>query len=102
MTGVCPRGAQVRRVTGSSEAPDSSQNTSTVRRQRALRQILGPVLGHPAGDRLLVAFDRAAGGALQPPAQATQQLPGMAGMVASPGQLLDHGDNADQGPVVGV
>ena len=27
MTGVQPRGAQVRRVTGNSEAPDSSQNT---------------------------------------------------------------------------
>jgi len=64
-TGVRPRGAQVRRVTGNSEAPDSSQNTITARRLRALRRMLGPVLGHPASDRLLVALDGAAGGALQ-------------------------------------
>src|SRR5215212_4740162 len=102
MTGVCPRGAQVRRVTGSSEAPLSSQNTITARRRRALRQILGPVLGHPAGDGLLVTLDRAAGGALQPPAHAAQQLPGMAAMVAGPGEPLDHGGNALKGPVVAV
>src|ERR1044071_878260 len=99
MTGVCPRGAQVRRVTGSSEAPLSSQNTITARRRRALRQILGPVLGHPTGDRLLVTPHSAAGGALQPPAHAAQQLPGVAGMVASPGGLLDQGGDTGQGPV---
>src|SRR4030095_10600115 len=102
MTGVCPRGAQVRRVTGSSEAPLSSQNTITACRRRAVRQILGPVLGHPAGDGLLVELCRAAGGALQPPAHAAQQLPGMAGMVAGPGEPLDHGSDALKGPVVGV
>src|SRR5215207_2958736 len=102
MTGVWPRGAQVRRVTGNSEAPDSSQNTITARRRRALRQILRPVLGHPAGDGLLVALDGAAGGALQPPAHAAQQLPGVAGMVAGPGQPLDHGGDARKGPVVSV
>src|SRR5215216_5799631 len=99
MTGVCPRGAQVRRVTGNSEAPDSSQNTITARRRRALRQILRPVLGHPAGDGLLVALDGAAGGTLQPPAHAAQQLPGVAGMVAGPGESLDHGGDAGKGPV---
>src|SRR6266545_4671894 len=52
MTGVTR--AQVRRVTGSSEAPDSSQNTTAARRRRALRRILRPVLGDPAGDGLLV------------------------------------------------
>src|SRR5215207_6543144 len=102
MTGVWPRGAQVRRVTGSSEAPLSSQNTITARRRRALRQILRPVLGHPAGDGLLVTLHRAAGGTLQPPAQAAQQLPGVAGMVAGPGEPLDHGGDALKGPVVGV
>src|SRR6266536_935503 len=45
MTGVWPRGAQVRRVTGSSEAPDSSQNTMAARRRRARARMLGPVLG---------------------------------------------------------
>jgi hypothetical protein len=39
MTGVLPRGAQLPRVTSGREAPDSSQNTSTARRRRALRQI---------------------------------------------------------------
>src|SRR4029453_4025018 len=102
MTGVTPRGAQVRRVTGNSEAPLSSQNTSTARRRRALRQILRPVLGHPTGDGLLVTLDGAAGGALQPPAHAAQQLPGVAGMVAVTGPLLDHGGDAGQGPVVGI
>jgi hypothetical protein len=62
MTGVCPRGAQVRRVTGSSDTPDSSQNTMAARRRRALARILGPVLGHPAGNGSLVAFEGAAGG----------------------------------------
>src|SRR6266511_839228 len=102
MTGVWPRGAQVRRVTGSSEAPDSSQNTMTARRRRALRQVLGPALGDPAGDGLLVALDRAAGGALQPPAHAAQQLPDVPRMVGDPGQPFDHGGDAGQGPVVGV
>src|SRR5215218_9587836 len=102
MTGVWPRGAQVLRTTGSSEAPDSSQNTSTARRRRALRQILRPVLGHPAGNRLLVALCGAAGRALQPPAHAAQQLPGVTGMVGDTGPLLDHGGDALKGPVVGV
>jgi hypothetical protein len=103
MTGVCPRGAQVRRVTGNSEAPDSSQNTIAARRRRALARMLGPVLGHPAGDGGLVAFDRAAGGALQAVVQpVAQQLPHMPGMVGNPRELLDHGRHAGKGPVVGV
>src|SRR4029450_13594747 len=103
MTGVWPRGAQVRRVTGGKEAPDSSQNTMTARRRRALRRILGPVLGHPTGDRLLVTLDRAAGWALEPPVQGVaQQLPHVAGMVGHPGESLDHGSDAGQGPVGGV
>jgi hypothetical protein len=102
-TGVWPTGAPVRRTTGSSETPDSSRNTTTARRRRALRQIPGPVLGHPAGDRLLVAPDGAAGGALQPVVPpAAQQLPDVAGMVAHPGRPLDHGGDAGRGPVVGV
>jgi hypothetical protein len=103
ITGVWPTGAQVRRTTGSSETPDSSQNTTTARRRGALRQSLRPVLGHPTGDGLLVALDRATGGALQSVVQAAaQQLPDVAGMVADPGQPLDHAGDAGQGPVVGV
>src|SRR6266540_2298989 len=102
-TGVRPRGAQVRRVTGNSEAPDSSQNTITARRLRALRRILGPVLGHPARDGPLVTLDGAAGGTQQAVAHAVaQQLPGMAGVVGDPGELLDHRGDALKGPVVGV
>ena len=102
MTGVWPTGAQVRRRTGSSETPDSSQNTTTARRRRALRQILGPVLGHPAGDRPLVTLDGAAGGAQQPVVEpVAQQLPDVAAMVGDPGQPLDHGGDAVKGPVVG-
>jgi hypothetical protein len=100
--GVWPRGAQLRRTTGSSEAPLSSQNTITACRRRALRQIRRPVLSHPAGDGLLVTLDGAAGGALQPPAHAAQQLPGVAGMVMGPGEPLDHGGDAGKGPVVGI
>src|SRR5512132_824258 len=103
MTGVWPRGAQVRRTTGSSDTPASSQNTTTARRRRALRQILGPALGHPTGDGLLVALDRAAGWALQAVAHAVaQQLPDVPGMVGDPGQPLDHRGDAGKGPVVGV
>ena len=100
MTGVCPRRRQVD-VTGSSEAPDSSQNTITARRRRALARILWAVLSDPAGDGLLVALDRAAGGALQPPAMRRSSFQG-GRMVAGPGQLFDHGGDAGQGPVVAV
>src|SRR6266536_6057247 len=103
MTGGWPRGAQVRRTTGSSEAPDSSQKTMTALRRRAFLPDPWPVGGHPAGDRPLVALHRAAGGALQAPAHAVaQQLPDVAGMVGDPGEPLDHGPDAGQGPVVGV
>src|SRR5918995_3126748 len=103
MTGVTPRGAQVRRVTGSKETPDSSQNTMTALRRRAFFPDPWPVGGHPAGDGLLVTLDRAAGRALQAVAQAVaQQLPDVPGMVGDPGQPLDHGRDAGEGPVVGV
>ena len=103
MTGVWPRGAQVRRTTGSSDTPDSSQNTMAARRRRAPARIRGPVLGHPAGDGLLVTLNRATGGALQAVVQpVAQQFPDVAGMVGDPSQLFDHGGDAGKGPVVGV
>src|SRR5215213_3191472 len=102
-TGVQPRGAQVRRVTGSSETPDSSQKTMTALRRRAFLPDPRPVALHPPLDGLLVALDGPAGGALQPPAQpAAQQLPHMTGVVGDPGDLLDHRGDARKGPVVGV
>jgi hypothetical protein len=65
--------------------------------------MLGPVLGHPAGNRPLVALDGAAGGTQQAVVQpVAQQLPHVAGMVADPGELLDHAGHARQGPVIGV
>jgi hypothetical protein len=61
------------------------------------------VLGHPTRDRPLVTLDGAAGGAQQPVVQpVAQQLPDVAGVVADPGQPLDHGGHAGEGPVVGV
>jgi uncharacterized protein YjbI with pentapeptide repeats len=100
---VLPLGAQVRLVTGSSEAPDSSQNTMAARRRRAAARILGPVLSHPAGDRPLVTLDGAAGGTQQAVVQpVAQQLPHVAAMVGDPGQPLDHGRHARKGPVVAV
>jgi Type I restriction modification DNA specificity domain len=100
---VWPLGAQVRRVTGSRDAPLSSQNTIAARRRRAAARILGPVLGHPTGDRPLVTLHRAAGGPQQPVVQpAAQQLPHVAAMVGDPGQPLDHGGHAVKGPVVVV
>src|SRR6266487_4968471 len=103
MIGVCPLGAQVRLVTGSSETPLSSQNTMAALRRRAFLADPWPVGGDPAGDRPLVAFHRAAGGALQPVAHAVaQQLPDVAGVVGDPSEPLDHGGDAGKGPVVGV
>jgi hypothetical protein len=100
---VLPLGAQVRLVTGNSEAPDSSQNTMAARRRRAAARILGPVLSHPAGDGPLVTLHRAASRALQPVVQpVAQQLPDVAAMVADPGQPLDHGRHTLKGPVVAV
>src|SRR6266567_779169 len=103
MIGVCPLGAQVRLVTGSSETPLSSQNTMAALRRRAFLADPWPVGGDPAGDRPLVAFHRAAGGALQPVAHAVaQQLPDVAGVVGDPSCLLDHARHSGKGPVVAV
>jgi hypothetical protein len=101
--GPSPRGALVRRTAGSSDTPDSSQNTMAARRRRAPARILGPVLSHATGDRPLVTLDGAAGGPLQPVVQpVAQQLPDVAAMVGDPGRPLDHGGDAVKGPVVGV
>jgi hypothetical protein len=73
------------------------------RRRRALRRMLGPVLGHPTRDRPLVTLHRAAGGTQKAVVQpVAQQLPDVAAMVGDPGQPLDHGGDAVKGPVVGV
>src|SRR5262245_35962320 len=98
-----PPGAQVRRVTGNSEAPLSSQNTMVALRRRAFLPDAWPVGGHPPLDRPLVPFGGAAGGALQAVVQAAaQQLPHVAGVVADPGEPLDHRGDALKGPVVVV
>src|SRR6266516_4114637 len=100
-TGVDPTGAQVRRTTGSSETPLSSQNTIWALRRRAFLPDPRPVLGDPALDRRLVALQRASGGALQAPAQLPQHPPEGAGMVAHAGQPPDHLRDPLQGPPVG-
>src|SRR6266487_1929909 len=100
-TGVDPTGAQVRRTTGSSETPLSSQNTIRALRRRAFFPDPRPVGGDPAADRRLVAFDRASGWSLQAPAHLPQHPPDVAGMVAHTGQPPDHLRDALQGPPVG-
>src|SRR5512132_1658207 len=98
-TGVWPRGAQVLRLSGSSETPDSPQNASTALRRRAFLPDPGPVIGDPGGDRLLVALHRATRGTLQAPVEpAAQDLPHVSGMVGDPGDLLDHLRDPRQGP----
>ena len=100
-TGVWPRGAQVRRVGGTREAPDSSRKQSQAPRVSAPLDP-GPLLGPPAGDLRLVALGGAAGGPLRAPVVATQQPPHMPGVVADPGQPPDHLGDPWQRPQVGV
>src|SRR6266540_5455341 len=100
-TGVTPTGAQVRRTTGSSETPLSSQNTIRALRRRAFFPDPRPVGGDPAADRRLVALQRAAGGALQAPAHLPQHPPDVPGMVAHAGPPLDHLRDPRQRPPVG-
>src|SRR6266536_2041075 len=100
-TGVDPTGAQVRRTTGSSETPLSSQNTIWALRRRAFLPDPRPVLGDPAADRRLLALQRAPGGALQAPAHLPQHPPDVARMVAHAGQPLDHLRDPRQRPPVG-
>jgi hypothetical protein len=99
--GVWPRGAQVRRVGGVNEAPDSSRKQSHAPR-RAAPLDPGPLLADPAGNLGVVALAGAAGGPLQAPAVAAQQPPHVPGVVADPGQPPDHLGNPRQGPQVGV
>jgi hypothetical protein len=76
-----PPGAQVRRVTGSSDTPDSSHKTMTARGRRAWLPDPRPVTLHPSLDGLLVTLDGPAGRALPPPAQPTApRLPHLPGM----------------------
>jgi hypothetical protein len=60
-------------------------------------------MGHPAGNRLLVAPAGSPLGPLQGPAQPlTQDHPDMAGVMADPGQLGDDHRHPLQGPQVGI
>jgi hypothetical protein len=100
-TGVCPLGAQVRRVGGRSDTPDSSRKQIQAPRLSAPLDP-GPLLGAPAGDLGLVALAGAAGGPLQAPAEPTQQAPHVPGMEADAGELLDHRCDPGQRPQLGV
>jgi hypothetical protein len=62
-------------------------------------QNLRPALGDPLVDGVLVTLGGATHRALHAPAQpAPQQRPQVRGMVAHPGQSLDDGGDALQGP----
>jgi hypothetical protein len=98
MTGVWPLGAQVVRVIGVSETPDSSKKQMTALRRLALFYP-GPVLSGPGSDCFLVALPGPPGGTPQAPAKlAPEQLPDVGGMVADPGRALDDGGDAPQSP----
>src|SRR2546423_9157962 len=103
MTGVWPRGAQVRRTTGSSEIPDSSPKTMTALRRRAFLPDPWPVGLHPAGDGLLVALDGTAGGARPPPAPpAAPQRPDLFRGGGAPRLPVQHRSEPVRRPVVTV
>jgi hypothetical protein len=88
---VRPRGAEVRRVTGNSEAPPSSQNTMAARGRLAFARILGPSPRPPSG-RSPARCARWHGGrdAAAAVHAVAQRLPDVAGMAADPGEPLDH------------
>src|SRR5690242_14713300 len=83
-TGVWPRGAQVRRTTGVSEAPLSSSKTIQACFRRACFY-LGPLLPHPARDRLVVALGGPPRRLLPAPPHLAQELPHV------PDVVLDSG-----------
>src|SRR4030095_11642527 len=60
-TGVQPRGAQVRRISGSSDMPRFVPEHDDGPALAGVLPDAGPVAGDPALDRGLVAFPRAAG-----------------------------------------
>jgi hypothetical protein len=98
-TGGWPRDAQVRRTLGVRLSALSSKKTRQALRRAAFLLDSRPVLGDPAVDRGLVALGGAAGRALHSPAEpVTQQRPHMGRVVTHPGQPLDHGGDAVQGP----
>src|SRR6266568_2490623 len=100
-TGVWPLGAQVARTGGSSETPDSSSNTISAFWRRPLFPFR-PALLDPALDGCIVAFDCPPSRPLPAPAQlVAQDVPDVAGVVADPGQPLDHLGHARQGPHIG-
>src|SRR5258708_4497627 len=74
-TGRAPRGAQVRPFGGLTPWPASSSKQMR-RPGRAPRLYIGPHLGLPHPDRLIVAFHRLAAGPLAGPAVPAHQLPG--------------------------
>jgi hypothetical protein len=93
-----PRGAQVERTLGVRLNPDSSKKQMTAWRRLAFFDP-GPVDLDPVVDGGLVTFGRAAAGTLHTPAESmVQDRPEMGGVVAQPGQPLDHQRDALQGP----
>jgi hypothetical protein len=91
----------VRRTGGISETPDSSRKQIQAPRLSAPFDP-GPLLGAPAGDLGLVPLTGAAGGPLRAPAEPAQQPPHVPGVVAHPGELLDHRGDPRQRPQLGV
>src|SRR5512137_3104738 len=97
MTGVWPRGAQVRRTSGWSIRPVSSIS----RRLRPLFRAFfypRPVLCSPACNGHFVPLAGPALGLLGRPADPTEQIPDVPRVIAHPKMLGDHFAHPLQGP----
>jgi len=98
--GVCPLGAQVRLTVGVRENPLSSRKTRWAPSRSAFFY-MGPDGPSPVSDGAFVALERPALRLLRAPAQAVQELPDMAGVVANPPLPPDHMRDPVERPEIG-
>jgi hypothetical protein len=98
--GVCPRGAQVLRMGGTSENPDSSSKMIQ-RRSRLAFFYLRPGVFDPGLELGLVSLSGAAAGLLPAPAHRSQEPPHVSGVVAHRSRSFDHLGHPLERPEVG-
>src|SRR5262245_47512463 len=99
--GVAPRGAHVRRSTGSIRNPVSSRQTRWAPR-RCSFFYRGPIDLDPLAHAPVVALFRARLGALRTEATGAEQAPHVIGMVDDREVPTDQVDNASTGPQAGA
>lgn len=97
--GVCPRGAQVRAMVGTSKNPVSSRKPKWAP-STAVFFYPGPHMLKPVLDRGLVPFSRSIVGFLATPSQAMHQFPDIGKGIADPELLADHAPDPLQRPHV--